>query len=88
MKMNQSMLDWAQRMPNIRNTIIVNLDKYGDPLFAGMSDAQILAAVPELARQFTSGKHEGHFHYSGSGTDESISRKRKLISDLIRQGLK
>lgn len=82
---NKSLIDFISNMPQIKKVDIVNLTDRGDPLYAGMSDSEILAAIPELLYQFVTGS--GHFYYSGTNTSESILRKRQLVSRLMSGGL-
>lgn len=47
----QSLMDWVKSMPNIKNVIVVNLSEQGDPIYAGMSDMELISAVPTLFSQ-------------------------------------
>ena len=87
----RSLLDWVKSMPNIKNVIVKNLTAQGDPIFAGMTDTQLIASVPELVRTMESDPtvpQNGHFFYSGSGTARSMQRKRALTAELMGQGLR
>jgi len=87
----QSLMDWVKSMPNIKNVIVVNLSEQGDPIYSGMSDMELISAVPTLFSQMPkserSGPFQGHFYYSGSGTPESRGRKENLVAQLKAQGL-
>ncbi|WP_039017363.1 hypothetical protein [Halocynthiibacter namhaensis] len=84
---NPSLLNWVREMPNIKNVIVKNLTEFGDPIYAGMSDASLMGCVPELATSMATKPPGGHFYYSGSNTAESIQRKRNLVQILVSQGL-
>lgn len=82
---NRDLYDAVKRHPNIRKVINVDLDAYGDPVHAGMSDLDIVSSVPTLAAQIL--KNEGHFRYSGSGP-EYDRRRAELINLLTSEGLR
>ena len=82
---NYSLLQAVQNNPNIKNVIIENLTEYGDPIYAGMTDAEILQSAIILMPQMNNST--GHFHYSAE-TDEGSLRRRKLSKILYNKGLK
>lgn len=84
---NPSLLEWVRNMPNIKNVIVKNLTEFGDTIYAGMNDAELMQSVPDLASAMSAGANVGHFYYSGDGSAESIQRKRNLIQHLMSQGL-
>ncbi len=82
---NYSLLDAVKKNKNIQNLIIKNLVKEGDPIYAGMTDSEIISAAATLGNQMLSGS--GHFYYSAA--DEiGMSRRRELVKELIRQNLR
>lgn len=87
----QSLLDWVHSMPNIKNVIVINLVEHSDPIYAGMSDSALIASTATLASQMKSsaesGDYQGHFYYSGDGTQISVQRKQELVVRLIERGL-
>ena len=86
---NNSLLSSVRRVSLIKKISIQNLTAQSDPIYAGMSDAEIIAASPLLLGQMLwSTEGSGHFYYSNAGTAESLSRKRRLIVQLIADGLK
>ncbi len=82
---NYSLLQAVQEEPNIKNVIVINLDKFGDPTYAGMTDTEIIQSVPILFPQMKKGT--GHFYYSAENNEGKI-RRRKLAKDLYNKGLK
>lgn len=71
--------------PKILNTHVVDLVSQGDPIFAGMSDQQIVDSALKLANQMPTA--EGHFHYSGNNPT-GRARRRQLAKSLYAKGLR
>ena len=71
---------------NIDSVVIVNLIDKGDPIFAGMSDIDLLRGMPTLAGDFLS-PGKGHFYYAPD-SQEGKQRRRELASYLVKEGLK
>ena len=71
---------------NIRNVIIVDLTKEGDPIYAGMTEFELTTSIGVLGNQFTQGA-VGHFYYSG-GDATSNKRRADLANYLYAQGLR
>ncbi len=82
---NRSLLDALQRQQNIGAVHVVDLAQYGDPIYAGMSDAEIVKSVPTLVRQMSEGR--GHFHYAPA-TREGDDRRTKLATEIKGMGLR
>jgi pimeloyl-ACP methyl ester carboxylesterase len=86
---NTSLLSAVRRVSLIKKVSVQNLSAQWDPIYAGMTDAEIIAASPLLIAQMVwSSEGSGHFYYSNAGTTESRMRKRRLIAQLIADGLK
>lgn len=71
----------------IKNVIILDLKQYGDPIYAGMSDIEIIQAVPTLASQMQKNQGEGHFYYALNNAT-GRSRRLSLATQLARHGLR
>ncbi|WP_219703611.1 alpha/beta hydrolase [Marinomonas lutimaris] len=84
---NASLLMAVKTNPHIKNVLVINLDKYGDPIYAGMSDVELIRSVPDLASQMNRGKGEGHFYYALEGGEGAIRRKI-LAKKLFQEGLR
>lgn len=84
---NPSLLNWVQEMPNIKNVIVKNLTEFGDPIYASISDIELIGCIPELFRTMNAEPKVGHFYYSGDGSAKSIQRKRHLVQQLMSQEL-
>jgi len=84
---NASLLMAVKINPNIKNVIVLNLNQYGDPIYAGMSDVELIESVPTLASQMRNGKGDGHFYYAIEGGVGRV-RRQILANSLSMQGLK
>lgn len=85
---NASLLAAVRGNSYVKTVAVVDLTQYGDAIYAGMNDASLIYYVPKIAGQMlVSPAGTGHFYYSDSGTIESLTRKRRLIVDLMAQGL-
>lgn len=84
---NASLLNAVDTNGQIKKTTIFNLTGQGDPIYAGMSDAELVVGVPQLIWQMFTPGDNGHFYFSGSGSQESLGRKRYLITHLMGNGL-
>ena len=80
-------LDKLKASACIRKVLVLDLKDQGDPLYAGMTQVEILQALPALARQFRSGRAEGHFYYA-QVVRESPARWKQLAETLYRAGLR
>jgi RHS repeat-associated protein len=81
-----SFLRELQNHPSINFVTVINLTDKGDPIFAGMSEFDLLRGIPSLATDFlTPGK--GHFYYAPD-SQEGKRRRRELATFLAREGLK
>ncbi|MDG9923388.1 MULTISPECIES: thioesterase domain-containing protein [unclassified Pseudomonas] len=82
---NASLKAAVNNHPKILNTHIIDLVSQGDPIFAGMSDQQIVDAALKLANQMPTA--EGHFYYSGDNP-VGRERRRQLAKSLHTKGLR
>lgn len=83
----QGLLNALQSNPNIGSVQIINLTAQGDPIYAGMSNSQLLSSAPTLGSQFLSGNAEGHFYYAGSDA-VGDQRRQDLANGIRASGLK
>lgn len=81
---NYSLLIAAKSHPNIDHVIVEDLTAYGDPIFAGMSDAAIIKSVGKLMVQMP--KSTGHFYYAGQDK-KGAERRANLVRSLVWRGL-
>jgi hypothetical protein len=82
---NLSLYEVVVKNRNIKNTIVINLDDYGDPIYAGMTDGEIIKSVYILLAQMI--KDDGHFYYAPM-TEEGQIRRRELAKKLYNAGLR
>ena len=73
--------------PNIKKVVVMNLTQYGDPIYAGMSDIELINSVPMLASQMRRGNGEGHFYYAIEGSVGKI-RRQALARKIVDEGLR
>ncbi|WP_374595285.1 thioesterase domain-containing protein [Aquabacterium sp.] len=72
---------------SIKKVIVIDLTEHGDPIHAGMSQSDLLAAVPQLGKDMGAGKGEGHFYYAHVVPD-SNKRWARLAEKLHAEGLR
>lgn len=72
---------------NIRKVVVIDLTQHGDPLHAGMTEAELVAGVPKLAMQFKGGKGEGHFYYA-QVVQDSPARWAALAKQIVAAGVR
>jgi RHS repeat-associated protein len=71
---------------NIKNVLVKNLGFNGDPIRAGMSEADLLLAIPIFALDVAK-LGAGHFYYSGNDAT-AAQRHRDLARELYKAGLR
>lgn len=72
---------------NIKRVVIINLTQYGDPLYAGMDEAELIAGLPKLAMQFKGNRGDGHFYYAHVVQD-SPARWAALAQQITAAGVR
>ena len=82
---NKSLREAVSSHPNIGRTTIIDLKDKGDPIYAGISDEELMKAAVELGKQMLNGG--GHFYYSGDNA-EGKARRRELAKLLYAKGLR
>ncbi|MGV1823908.1 hypothetical protein [Agrobacterium vitis] len=80
-----SLLKEVKANPQIKKVIVVDLKSEGDPIYAGMTDWEIITAAPELAGQMMNSN--GHFWYAPL-TPDGAKRRRQLAKYLYESGLR
>jgi pimeloyl-ACP methyl ester carboxylesterase len=71
---------------NIRKVIVVDLKAQGDPIYAGITQVELVKAAPLLQQQQDRKKGDGHFFYAHIVRD-SASRWGALAQRLVKEGL-
>lgn len=84
---NTSLLTAVRTHPKIKNVIVIDLGQHGDPIYAGMSDGELIDAVPTLGTQMMRGKGEGHFYYAVENGEGQV-RRQLLARSLFQKGLR
>ena len=72
---------------NIKKVVVINLAEYGDPIYAGISQSELIGAAATLADQMSNGKGEGHFYFAHVVAD-SPRRWATLARRLYEEGLR
>ena len=75
-------MEFLQRLRNIvqiKKLIIIDLNEYEDPIFAGMSVFELFSNLPTLAGQMPNS--EGHFYYA-EPTNIGDKRRNTLANEL------
>ncbi len=62
---SERFLSIVKGMETIKNVIVINLDKQGDPTYAGMETSELVLSLLDLREQMKSS--EGHFYYAQEG---------------------
>lgn len=60
-------------METIKNIVVINLDKYGDPIYAGMGMFELVSKARELHQQMQ--ESDRHFYYAEEGIVGDKRRK-------------
>ncbi|WP_423193528.1 thioesterase domain-containing protein [Cupriavidus sp. H18C2] len=71
----------------IRKVVVIDLKEQGDPLYAGISQWEVVAAAPILAAQMSAGKGHGHFYYAHV-TAELPERLDRLARRIAAEGVR
>jgi hypothetical protein len=72
---------------NIKKVVVVNLTDHGDPIYAGITQLDLINAVPLIQHQQDRNKGEGHFYYAHA-TAESPARWASLAKKMFDEGLR
>ena len=72
---------------NILKTIVINLTKFGDPIYAGMPWRELVESAPLLGRQMLAGNGDGYFYFAHVVRD-SPRRWASLAELLANEGLR
>jgi len=82
---SEHFLNTLKSLKTIKKVIVINLDKHGDPIFAGMEISELVSSSIKLINQ--SGKTDGHFHYAKEGI-KGDKRRKELADKLYELGLR
>ncbi|MFZ6746992.1 hypothetical protein ACO0LC_27505 [Undibacterium sp. JH2W] len=80
-------LESVKNTKNINNVIVLNLEKQGDPIKAGIPLTSLIAGAPTLIKQMRAGTGEGHFYYAPD-SDAGKERRNALAEYLYKQGVR
>ncbi|MEQ8185830.1 type VI secretion system PAAR protein [Marinobacter salarius] len=82
---SQSFLRMLRDIAAIRKVVVIDLDEFGDPIYAGMSVIELFMELPLLASQMP--ESEGHFYYA-EPSEVGNERRRMLAEELYRVGVR
>ncbi len=82
---SEHFLNIVKSTKRIKKVFVINLDKYGDPVYAGMKTSELVFSVFKLIDQEK--KQEGHFYYTKEGI-EGDKRRVVLANDIYKLGLR
>ncbi|MBC3908052.1 hypothetical protein [Undibacterium umbellatum] len=80
-------LKTVKNTKNINNVIVLDLEKQGDPIKAGIPLTSLVAGAPTLIKQMLAGTGEGHFYYAPD-SDAGKERRNALAEYLYKQGVR
>jgi pimeloyl-ACP methyl ester carboxylesterase len=72
---------------NIRKIVVIDLKSFGDPLYAGMTQLELLTASAQLGADMAANTGQGHFYYAHVVQD-SKNRWQVLANRLFNEGLR
>ncbi|HGL6718178.1 hypothetical protein NTJ56_10195 [Burkholderia contaminans] len=84
---DKDFLTYLQGVENIKKVIVIDLKEHGDPIFAGMTQLELMTSVPTLGTQMGNNKGEGHFYYAHPVPD-SPRRWKELAEKIYSEGLR
>ncbi len=82
---SENFLKIVQEMKTIKKVVIINLEKHGDPIFAGMETSDIVLSAFTLREQMKTSN--GHFYYAEKGS-VGDKRRKDLAEELFKLGLR
>ncbi|MCA3232260.1 MAG: hypothetical protein INH06_08115, partial [Cupriavidus sp.] len=80
-------LNKLRKHRGIGKVVVMDLREHGDPIYAGMTQAELVAAAPILGAQMVAEEGKGHFYYAHVTTDLP-SRLAKLAAKIVAEGVK
>ncbi len=88
---SQEFLSELRELNTIKRVLVIDLTKQNDSIYAGMSEAELIASLPSLLTQMLESQFtdsgRGHFFYGISG-QQGETRRRQLAERLKIEGLK
>lgn len=82
---SDNFLTIVKSIKNIKRVVVINLDKHGDPIYAGMETLELITGSVALINQMA--EREGHFYYAKKGT-KGDERRKELAENLYKLGLR
>ncbi len=82
---SEHFLNIVKGTKTIKKVIVINLDKHGDPIYAGMETSELVSNSVKLFLQMQESK--GHFYYAKEGV-VGDKRRKELAEKLYKSGLR
>lgn len=82
---SEHFLNIVKGMKTIKKVIVINLDKHGDPIYAGMEVSELVMNAYTLREQMKTST--GHFYYAEEGSTGN-KRRKELADELYKLGLR
>ncbi len=82
---SENFLKIVRGMKTIKKVVVINLDKHGDPIFAGMDTSELALSAFLLREQMKTSS--GHFYYAEKGSIGD-KRRKELAEELYKLGLR
>jgi len=78
-------LNIVKSMSAIKKVVVINLDKYGDPIYAGMEVTELITNSVKLYLQMQ--ESNGHFYYADK-MSVGDKRRKELAEKLFKLGIR
>ncbi|WP_417582785.1 hypothetical protein [Nitrincola sp.] len=82
---SDNFLSIVKGMTNIKNVFVIDLDEFGDPVYAGMTTPRLILSTYTLSEQMKTSS--GYFYYAEKGP-AGDERRESLAEELYRLGLR
>ncbi len=82
---SENFLNTVKSIKTIKKVIVINLDKQGDPIYAGMDASELVINAYTLREQMKTST--GHFYYAEEGSVGN-KRRKELADELYKLGLR
>ena len=83
---DENFLSLLRTNPNIRNVTVINLTQHGDRIYSGMSEMELVQAVPSLLNDVFGSNGEGHFYYGDTSNPTVGSDRRRDLAEQLHIG--
>ncbi len=82
---SEHFLNIVKNVKTIKKVIVINLDKHGDPIYAGIETPELIVNILTLREQMKTSR--GHFYYAEKSS-VGDKRRKELAEELYKIGLR